>query len=67
MLIIQQSPKSHPYKTSVNQLKNFLEKIIPIPYDTREQTYKFQQKYYMWGIDKAFLNVTSICEKTDST
>jgi exopolyphosphatase/guanosine-5'-triphosphate,3'-diphosphate pyrophosphatase len=61
-----QFSKSHPYKTEVRQLKTFLKKIIPIPYDEREKTYRFKQKYYMWGIDKAFLNVCSICEKTAS-
>jgi len=57
---------AHPYKTNVSEIKRFLDRIIPIPYDQREEQYKFPQKYYMWGIDKAFLNVFKICKKVDA-
>lgn len=58
--------KSHPYKTEVDELERFLKNIVPIAYDRREKIYQFKQKYYMWGIDKAFLNVVSICQKVKS-
>jgi len=58
--------KSHPYKVKVNDLQGFLEKIVPVPYDKREKMYKFAQKYYMWGIDKAFLNIINISKKVNT-
>ena len=54
---------SHPYKTELSELEGFLESVIPMPYDTREQTYKNNYRYYMWGIDKALLNVTGIARR----
>jgi hypothetical protein len=56
---------THPYKTYSQHLKTFMEKILPIPYIKREQMYPFQWGY-MWGIDKAFLNVTTIAKHLGS-
>ena len=53
----------HPFRVRVSEIKKFLNKIIPVPYNEREKIYKLNQKYYMWGIDKAFLNIVSIAEK----
>jgi len=50
----------------VSEIKKFLNKIIPVPYNEREKIYKLNQKYYMWGIDKAFLNVTTIAKHLES-
>lgn len=58
--------KSHPYKVSISELEKFLENIIPIPYDQREKQYPFEQKYYMWGVDKALINILSICKRQKS-
>lgn len=33
-----------------------------MPYGKRDETYKYPQQYYMWGIDKALLNVLSIVD-----
>jgi exopolyphosphatase/guanosine-5'-triphosphate,3'-diphosphate pyrophosphatase len=58
--------KAHPYRVKVSEMENFMENIISVPYDKREEMYKLDQQYYMWGIDKAFLNILSICKKEDS-
>ena len=41
--------KSHPYRVKISEMEDFLTKIISIPYDQREEMFKFDQKYYMWG------------------
>jgi exopolyphosphatase/guanosine-5'-triphosphate,3'-diphosphate pyrophosphatase len=61
-----QFSKTHPYKTQIGELTTFLRKIIPVPYDKREEIYHFSQKDYMWGIDKAFLNVINICKTVEA-
>lgn len=58
--------KSHPYRVKISELERFLESIVPVPYDKREEIYKLDQKYYMWGIEKAFLNIINICKKEES-
>lgn len=58
--------KSHPYRVNISELERFSESIISIPYDKREEMYKLDQKYYMWGIEKAFLNIINICKKEKS-
>lgn len=55
-----QESLAHPYKAKIEEMTAFLKKIIPIPYDQREDLYRFSQKYYMWGIDKAFLDIINI-------
>lgn len=57
--------KSHPYQVSVPDMQAFLDQVIPISYDEREKKYPFGQSY-MWGIDKAFLNILSICRRENS-
>lgn len=58
--------KNHPYKTYVEYLDEFIKKILPLNYEEREKLFKFQ-KGYMWGIDKAFLNVTLIANHLESS
>jgi len=58
--------KSNPFKTDIGELEGFLDRIVPVPYDKREEMYKFKQKYYMWGIDKALINIISISKKVNS-
>lgn len=57
--------KAHPYRVNTSDMQNFLDAVIPVSYDEREKKYPFGQKY-MWGIDKAFLNILSICSKENS-
>jgi exopolyphosphatase / guanosine-5'-triphosphate,3'-diphosphate pyrophosphatase len=59
--------KSHPYYTKVAEMEKFMNKITPVPYDKRERMFNFYQKYYMWGIEKAFLNIINICKKENSS
>ena len=56
---------NHPYKTKLAYLSGFVDKIIDFPYGKREEMYKFQEGY-MWGIDKAFLNIITLAEKFHS-
>ncbi len=56
---------SHPYRVTVDDMQAFLDQVIPISYDNREKKYPFGQSY-MWGIDKAFLNILSICRRENS-
>jgi len=58
--------KSHPYRVKISELEKFSENIISVPYNKREEIYKLDQKYYMWGIEKAFLNIINICRKEQS-
>lgn len=58
--------KNHPYKVNLSEMETFLQKIIPVPYDRRETMFNFSQKYYMWGIDKAFLNIITLGRKIGS-
>lgn len=52
---------AHPYKTYADHLEVFMKKILPLTYEQREKQYKFQ-KGYMWGVDKAFLNIITIAD-----
>jgi exopolyphosphatase/pppGpp-phosphohydrolase len=47
----------------VRQLERVLRKVAPMPYDEREKKYPFEQKYYMWGVDKALLIVTQLARR----
>jgi len=58
--------KSHPYKVKVAEMMKFTNIITPIPYDKREEMFKFSQKYYMWGIEKAFVNIITIAKKINA-
>ncbi len=52
----------HPYKVQAAYLSNFISEIIKFPYQTREEKYPFQTGY-MWGVDKSFLNITTLAER----
>ncbi len=58
--------QSHPYKTPIKEVKDFLDKVWPIPYETREEIFHPKQRYYMWGIDKAFLNAVELAKKVQA-
>lgn len=57
---------SHPYKVSVSDMENFLDKVWEIPYEIREQKFVSPTYRYMWGVDKAFLNVVELAKKIDA-
>ena len=48
--------KTHPFKTYAKALDQFIKQILPLSYKEREAKFAFQ-KGYVWGIDKAFLNI----------
>ncbi len=54
---------SHPYKTEIPAMERLLEKVWPIPYKMRDDMFKYNQQYYMWGIDKAFLNAVELARR----
>lgn len=55
----------HPYKTYKEHLEMFIKKVLPLNYGDREKKYPFQYGY-MWGIDKAFINVVTMAEYFES-
>ncbi len=57
---------THPYQTYTKYLENYLKEILPLSYEEREKKYKTGQKGYVWGVDKAFLNIITIAEYLDS-
>lgn len=60
-----QDSSSHPYKTHPQHLTDFVSHIIQFPHAKRDEMYPLQ-KGYMWGVDKAFLNILNLCEKFNS-
>lgn len=59
--------KSHPFKTELVDVENFLDQVWSIPYDIRETKYNSPTEKYMWGIDKGFLNIVELARKTNAT
>lgn len=55
--------KTHPYKVQTTDMRRFLDKVWPIPYDLREKKYVSPTPKYMWGIDRAFLNVVELANR----
>lgn len=53
--------KNHPYRTYSQHLEKFIQRMLPLPYYKREKLFDFQYGY-MWGVDKAFLNIVTISE-----
>ena len=58
--------KSHTAKCKIETLKNFYEEIVPIPYQERDKKYLPNRKFYMWGLEKALVNILAICEMMES-
>ena len=58
--------KTHPYLTYSRYLEEFIKKITPLNYKQREEKFPFQ-KGYVWGIDKAFLNIITMAEHFPSS
>jgi exopolyphosphatase/guanosine-5'-triphosphate,3'-diphosphate pyrophosphatase len=57
--------QTHPYKTYAAYLNKFVDKILPLTFAEREARYQFQRGY-MWGIDKAFTNITLLADRLGS-
>ena len=57
---------SHPKRASVAVMEKFLGGVWRIPYDTREEMFGSPTTKYMWGIDKAFLNVVELAKRIEA-
>lgn len=57
--------QTHPYKTYAAHLNEFVDKVLPLTFAEREAHFQFQRGY-MWGIDKAFTNITTLAERLGS-
>jgi len=53
--------KAHEFYSDISDLKDLYEKVIKLPYEERSLLHP-DDPYYMWGIDKAFMNVITISE-----
>jgi len=53
--------KTHPYRTYAQYLEQFMKEMLSLTYRQREDKFSFQHGY-MWGIDKAFLNIVTMAE-----
>ncbi len=56
---------THPYKIYAQHLQEFIKKMTPLKYAEREELFDFQ-KGYMWGVDKAFLNLVTLSKHLNS-
>lgn len=67
-LPLDENPDSHthPYRTYARYLEEFIQKVLPLNYREREEKYPFQWGY-MWGVDKAFLNIITMAEHFPSS
>lgn len=61
------SSNSHPFKAEIADIVRFLDGIWSVPYDEREKRFVSPTKGYMWGVDKAFLNVVELARKVKAT
>ena len=61
-----ESSKSHPFKAEVSDIEKFLGEVWSIPYDIREEKYISPTYRYMWGVDKAFLNIVELAKKVEA-
>ena len=57
--------KTHPFLTYAKALDDFIKKVLPFSYKEREAKFPFQEGY-VWGVDKAFLNITTLSERIAS-
>lgn len=57
---------THPYQTYKDYLDEFVSRLLPLSYEQREKAYEAGQKGYIWGVDKAFLNIVTIAEYLES-
>lgn len=58
---IELDKETHKFYTDISNLKDLYNKIIRLPYEERGSFYP-DDPYYMWGVDKAFMNVITVAE-----
>lgn len=54
--------KSHPYKTKLSDIMELYDKLMPLTYEQRMELFP-SEPYFMWGADKAIMNVVALCER----
>jgi exopolyphosphatase/guanosine-5'-triphosphate,3'-diphosphate pyrophosphatase len=54
--------QTHPYKTKLSSMMNLYDKLMPLTYEQRMELFP-SEPYYMWGADKAIMNVVALCEQ----
>ncbi|MFH1451518.1 MAG: hypothetical protein ABIF89_02860 [bacterium] len=64
-LEVNADSRTHPYRVYAQTLDDFIKKISHLSYGAREEKFPFQPGY-MWGIDKAFLNIVTIAQRFQS-
>lgn len=57
---------AHPIKVLPITLQKFIKRLEGLSFAERERMYPFDQNYFVWGIDKAFLNILEIAKRLDS-
>ena len=57
---------NHPYRTHAGRLNDFLNHIIGFSHRVRDEMYPSFQTGYLWGVDKAFLNIITLSDKFNS-
>lgn len=55
---------THPYQVALSTLHTLYEKLIKLSYEDRMPLYP-AEPYYMWGADKALMNIFAICDYLD--
>jgi exopolyphosphatase/guanosine-5'-triphosphate,3'-diphosphate pyrophosphatase len=54
--------KTHPYKTKLDSMMQLYDKLMPLTYEQRMELFP-SEPYFMWGADKAIMNIVALCEK----
>lgn len=63
-VVMQKTGRSqtHPFKTTLRDMMKLYDKLMPLTYEERMELFP-SEPYYMWGADKAIMNVVSLCEQ----
>ena len=51
----------HPYRSEITELMKLYSKLMPYTYEERMEFFP-SEPYYMWGADKAIINVVALCQ-----
>lgn len=54
--------KFHPYKAKLGDIMKLYDKLMPLTYEQRMELFP-SEPYFMWGADKAIMNVVALCEQ----
>lgn len=54
--------QAHPFKAKLSDMLTLYDKLMPLAYEERMELFP-SEPYYMWGADKAIMNVVALCEQ----